>query len=55
MNVYETSEIRELIVSEQDQVSGGFGALMAVTWMGCFFDAAKDAFIYSASVSEHWD
>ena len=52
MNVYETSEIRELIVSEQDQVSGGFGALMAVTWMGCFFDAAKDAFIYSASAQQ---
>ena len=43
MNAHDTSEIRELAATELDQVSGGFGALFAVTWMGCFFDAAKDA------------
>ena len=55
MNVHETSEIRELATNELDCVSGGFGALWAVTWMGGFFDVAKDAVIYAVSVAEDWD
>lgn len=54
MNAQDTSEIRELAATELGQVSGGFGVLFAVTWMGCFFDAAKDAVIYAVSVSEDW-
>jgi hypothetical protein len=54
MNEHETGEIRELSASELDYVSGGFGALWAVTWMGGFFDVAKDAVIYAVSVSEDW-
>jgi hypothetical protein len=54
MSVHETSDIRELSATELDCVSGGFGALWAVTWMGGFFDVAKDAVIYAVSVSEDW-
>jgi hypothetical protein len=54
MTVHKIDEIRELDATELEHVSGGFGALMAVTWMGCFFDAAKDAVIYAVSVSEDW-
>jgi hypothetical protein len=52
MNAHDTREIRDLAATELDQVAGGFGALFAVTWMGCFFDVAKDAVIYA--VSEDW-
>jgi hypothetical protein len=38
MNLHEASEIRELTSDEMDHVSGGFGALWNVTWMGGFFD-----------------
>ena len=54
MNANETTEIRELNASELDEVTGGFGALWAVTWMGGFFDVAKDAVIYAVSVAEDW-
>jgi bacteriocin-like protein len=54
MNAFEDTEIRELSTNELDCVSGGFGALWAVTWMGGFFDVAKDAYIYAVSVSEDW-
>jgi hypothetical protein len=52
MNVQETNEMRELSANEVDHVSGGLGALMNVTWMGGFFDLAKDAYIYAVSVAE---
>ena len=55
MNVHATSEIRELTGTEVDHVCGGFGVLMNVTWMGGFFDVAKDAVIYAVSVAEKWD
>jgi hypothetical protein len=54
MNVHETNEMRELSATELEHVAGGFGALMAVTWMGDWFDIAKDAYIYAVSVSEDW-
>jgi bacteriocin-like protein len=48
------SEFCELSAAELDHVSGGFGALWNVTWMGNFFDVAKDAVIYAVSVAEDW-
>jgi bacteriocin-like protein len=48
------SEFCELSAAELDHVSGGFGALWNVTWMGGFFDVAKDAVIYAVSVAEDW-
>jgi hypothetical protein len=44
----------ELSAAELDHMSGGFGALWNVTWMGNFFDVAKDAVIYAVSVAEDW-
>jgi hypothetical protein len=44
----------ELTAAELDHMSGGFGALWNVTWMGNFFDVAKDAVIYAVSVAEDW-
>jgi hypothetical protein len=51
---HQTTEIRELSSTDLDHVAGGFGALMAVTWMGAWFDVAKDAYIYAVSVSDDW-
>jgi hypothetical protein len=54
MDLHETNESRELNATELDHVCGGFGALWNVTWMGGFFDVAKDAVIYAVSVAEDW-
>jgi hypothetical protein len=54
VNEHRASELRELSASELDDVTGGFAALWNVTWMGGFFDVAKDAVIYATSVMENW-
>jgi hypothetical protein len=54
MDLHDATETRELTGHELDQVTGAFGALWNVTWMGGFFDVAKDAVIYAVSVSEDW-
>ena len=54
MNENETTELRELNAAELDSVCGGFSALWNATWMGAWFDVAKDAYIYVVSVAEDW-
>jgi hypothetical protein len=53
MNVQE-NEIRELAIAELDQISGGFGPLLALTFGGRFYEAAVDAMITMMAVTD-WD
>jgi hypothetical protein len=51
MNVQE-NEIRELAIAELDQISGGFGPLLALTFGGRFYEAAVDAMITMMAVTD---
>ena len=54
MNVRETTAIRELSADDLDQVSGGFGPWLALTFAGGFYEVAKHAVISAVSVMD-WE
>ena len=54
MDAQQTTAIRELSADELDQVSGGFGPWLVLTFAGGFYEVAKHAVISAVSVMD-WE